>query len=327
MAPDDNQRPGPPGKIKDWLLFAAKVAVSATVLWFLLRRMDLGQAFGLLAGSDKVRWAAALGLVILSQVISSARWQVLLKPLGYHLEWFRVLKIYYVGMFFSLFLPSVIGGDGIKTFYIAGSWRRVPTALYTLVADRAIGMTALILYSLVGAVSVWPEIPAWMAVALLAAVPGIYLLLILLPRFSHPVLALSRRLRELPRDRLFVYWTDPRPAITGWGISLVVHLLIVLAHLLMASSLGLGVPAGAWFLIYPLAGFVSVIPVSLNGIGLREASYVYLLGLFGIGPEQAFSLGVMWFSLVLTNGMLGGLPYLFGGELKVKDSLTAEDAG
>ncbi|UCF31363.1 MAG: flippase-like domain-containing protein [bacterium] len=326
MASNVEQKPESSGKARVRFLSVAKVAVSILVLWLLLRRVDLGQAFGFLADSGKGPWSAALVLVVLSQALSSFRWQILLRPLGYSLDWVRVLKIYYIGMFFSLFLPSVIGGDGIKTFYIAGTWRRIPAALYTLLADRVIGMTALILYSLVGAASVWSRVPPWMAFSLLFAVPVIYLVVVLLPRFSQPILDLSRRMRELPRERLFVYWTDPTPALKGWTISMVVHLMIVLAHLLMGSSLGLDVPKAAWFLIYPLAGFISVIPVSLNGIGLREAAYVYLLGLFGVGPEKAFSLGLMWFSMVLINGLLGGLPYLLGGELKVKEALTTENA-
>ena len=71
--------------------------------------------------------------------------------------------------------------------------------------------------------------------------------------------------------------------------------------------------------VYPVSAIVATVPLSLNGIGLREAAYVYMLGFFGVGREEAFALGVMWFSIVLLNGAIGGIPYLFGGQLKLDE--------
>lgn len=298
------------------LKFTLKASVSLAFVWFLVRSVDVGASLAILGGSRKLLWFLALVLLVLSQLLSTFRWQILLKPLDFTLPWSRVFSIYFVGMFFSLFLPSLVGGDSVKTFYIAGNWKRVPAALYSLLADRTVGLSALLAYAAAGTVITWQSLPGWLARSMLLLPAAVYLVLPLLPRLSAPVRFLVPKLRSVPEERLFVYWRQPAPAVTAWGVSLIIHLCVVLSHLAMASSLGLPVSPAAWLIIYPSAALAAFVPVSLNGIGLREAAYVYMLGLFGVGREAALSLGLMWFSMVMINGLMGALPYLFAGSLK-----------
>jgi uncharacterized membrane protein YbhN (UPF0104 family) len=306
------------------VLFGIKAVVSAAALTLVLRSVDLASTLQSLAASRKGLWAAGLAFLFLSQVISTVRWRILLRPLGFDLPWKRVLKVYFSGMFFSLFLPTVVGGDGIKTFYVASDWRRVPAALYTLLADRSLGLAAMMAYVPLGLPVVWAHWPRWLALAVLAFTASIYLLLLLLPRVSGPVLRISKKLREVPRDRLFVYWEQPGPAIKGWLISLIVHLCVILSHVMLAASLGLDLPAATWAIIYPATAVVAFLPISLSGVGPREAAYVYLLGLSGIPREEALSLGIMWLSIVIINGLVGGGIYLFGGELRASPKSNAQ---
>ena len=132
------------------VLFWGKVAVSALALALIFGGTDLKAISGLLARSRKPFWIAAFGLMLLSQAISTRRWHVLLKVLDFDLPWTRVFRIYFSGMFFSLFLPTVVGGDGVKTYLVSRDWKRVPAALYTLLADRTIGLAALGVYALAG---------------------------------------------------------------------------------------------------------------------------------------------------------------------------------
>ncbi|UCG39067.1 MAG: flippase-like domain-containing protein, partial [bacterium] len=163
--------------------------------------------------------------------------------------------------------------------------------------------------------------PPWLGTTVVLGTVGLYAGLLFLPRLSAPALALSRRLREMPAERLFVYWEKPSAAGGAWLLSLLVHLCVLAAHVSLSAALGLGVPAAAWLVIYPVTSFVAFLPISLNGVGPREAAYIYLIGLMGVGREQALSLGIMWFSLVLASGLVGGAFYLFGGELRVTDAV------
>lgn len=305
--------------LRRWILFWAKIAVSVLVLYLVFHGTDLAVIRRLLARSRKAFWIAALLLMVLSQVVSTIRWRILLKPLGFKLPWLNVLRIYFTGMFFSLFLPSLVGGDGIKAYYIAGDWKRAPAALYTLLADRTIGLAAMLLLAVFGIPAMLPVSPAWLTMGLILLVPLTYVLLLLLPHISSRVLLLSRRLREVPRERLFVYWEDWRSTGKAWILSLGIHLCLVVSHICLAAALGLDIPIAAWAAVYPLAALVAFLPVSLGGVGPREAAYVYLIGLFGISRETALAYGIMWFSMVLASGLTGGGFYVFGGGLSARD--------
>lgn len=303
------------------ILFWVKVAVSALVLYLVFRGTDLAQVSRFLADSRKPLWAAALLLMVLSQIVSTFRWNILLRPLDFALPWFRVFRIYFTGMFFSLFLPTLVGGDGIKTYYIAPDWKRVPAAVYTLLADRTVGLMAMVLFAFMGLPAVRNVLPPLLVMGVAFLVPVLYVLLLMLPRLSKGVLLLSRRLREVPRERLFVYWENWGETGKAWLLSLGIHLCLVLSHICLAEALGLKVPWAAWAVIYPVTALVGFLPISLSGVGPREAAYVYLIGLFGLSREVALTFGLMWFSVVLMNGLLGGLFYVFGGELRVTDAV------
>ena len=285
--------------VRKWAVLALKIAVSVSALAFLLTRMDLSETLGLLAGSGKPMWSLALIFLVVSQAVTTLRWRILLVPYGFILPRLKVLKIYWVGLFFSLFLPGIVGGDVVKTYYVAGSWRAAPTALFTLIADRTVGVAGMLVYAAVGLAFTFRALPPWLAAGVGAMIALFYPVLIYLPRLSVPLLSLVKKLRDVPRDRLFLYWQDPVPAIKGWD----------------------------YLLLYPLTSLAAFIPLSLNGIGLREAAYVYILGRFGVAPEPAFSLALMWFSIILANGLLGGGVYILGGRIKGGENYSSSPLG
>jgi uncharacterized membrane protein YbhN (UPF0104 family) len=317
MYPEGNEAAAPGGagadrgrKVRNLILAAAKAAVSAAVLWYLLSRQDLALVGRHLAASDKSLWFGAFILLSLSQVLSSWRWQVLLRPMDFRLSWTRVLGIYFTGMFFSLFLPSMVGGDVVKTYYVARGWKKTPAAVYTLLADRGIGLAALMTFALAGAILSWERVPASLVWTVMLFVAVLYIGFFIFPYLSGPALQLFRKLREMPRERLFIYWSDPWPAVQAFLISLPVHFLLVLAHVLMARALDIPVSWGALMLVYPLTSLAGMIPASINGLGFRESTYAAVLCYFGIDKEAATSLGAMWFVILTLNGLLGLVPFL-----------------
>lgn len=304
-------------RAKKTVLFILKVTVSVFAIAFLLSRLDIRGTFGHLAHSSKLLWLLALMILVLSQVISSYRWYLLLQPLDFTLSWFVVFKIYFTGMFFSLFLPTLVGGDAVKTFYIADSLERAPAAFYTVFADRVIGMAGQQVYVLAGVIFLHSYFPFWLSMGLLSFIFIFYATIFLLPRLFSLIHKVVKKLRELPRDKLFIYWDRTDTTLKAWALSLAIHLSVIICHILMGISLGFTIPAAAFLVVYPVSAIVATLPLSLNGIGLREAAYVYMLGFFGVSREGAFALGLMWFSIVLINGAIGGIPYLFGGQLKL----------
>jgi len=305
------------------ILFWGKVAVSVLALFLIFNGIDLSNIYGFLAASGKPFWIAAFLFMILSQVISTRRWHILLGVLDFNLPWPKVFRIYFSGMFFSLFLPTVVGGDGVKTYLVSRDLRRIPAALYTLLADRTVGLAALGVFALAGIPAVWGNWPWFLVGGVAFSVFCLYLFLWLLPRLSAPILSLFRKLREVPSERLFAFWEKGRETGKAWLLSLLVHLCLVVSHAGLARALDLEIPIGVWAIIYPVTAFVAFLPISFNGVGPREAAYVYLMGFSGVPREVSLAFGIMWFSIVLASGLIGGAFYVFGGELVSRDAIRS----
>jgi glycosyltransferase 2 family protein len=298
------------GRLRSRLVVGGKVVVSGAILWYLLSGQNLSLIARHLAESDKLLWFAAFLLLAATQVLSALRWSVLLKPMDFSLPWPRVLAIYFTGMFFSLFLPSVVGGDAVKTWYVARGWRKTPAAVYTLLADRGIGLAAMMVFGLAGAILSHSFLQPALVWAISLFVITLFAGFFLFPYLSNPVLALFAKLREMPRERLFTYWVDRRPAARAFLISLPVHMAMVVVHVVMARSLGIEVGWQALMFVYPVVALASMIPVGLNGMGWRDAAYIWALGFFGVSSGDALSLAGMWFTIVLLSGLLGVVPFL-----------------
>jgi len=81
-------------------------------------------------------------------------------------------------------------------------------------------------------------------------------------------------------------------------------------HVLMGRALDLNVPYSFAIIVYPLVGTFAAIPISLNGLGLREGGYIFLLAVIGIGNEKGIAFGLLLFLVVALDSLIGGLVFL-----------------
>jgi hypothetical protein len=93
-------------------------------------------------------------------------------------------------------------------------------------------------------------------------------------------------------------------------ISLLVHLIQTWMHVVMGRALGLNLPFSFCLIAYPLVGTFAAIPISVNGLGLREGGYVFLFAVIGIGTEQSVAFGILLFLIVALDSLIGGLLFL-----------------
>jgi hypothetical protein len=98
--------------------------------------------------------------------------------------------------------------------------------------------------------------------------------------------------------------------IYGIVLSLIVHLIQAWMHLVMGRALNLAIPFSYCLIVYPLVGTFAAIPISLNGLGLREGGYIFLLGLIGITTENGVAFGLLLFIIVALDSLVGGIVFL-----------------
>jgi uncharacterized membrane protein YbhN (UPF0104 family) len=321
-------------KTRPLLILLTKILVSAGLLAFFFTRIHFERFLYTLAGTDFSYVAIGLIIYLATQLISALRWAILARPLGFATRYKDFSLYYLIGMFFNLFAPSTVGGDVTRVYYLArdgdndpGKGWAVSTipAAVSVFMDRAVGMAALVWLGAAGlALFPYYAVPSGirsltfaLSLALVAVGLLVPVLRRVLPHDGHPIVVKLR----LAARAYHTHWAVIPQAII---LSFVLHLVQAWIHLLMGKALQINIPFSFCLILYPLVGTFAALPVSLNGIGLREGGYLFLLGLIGINPEKGIAFGLLVFLIVVVDSLVGGLLFLVKKGPKPADDALAK---
>ncbi len=321
----DTGRPSPRSRVRQRLVVALKLVVSAGLLAVLFSRTDLGGLW-LSVRNASLPWVlAALGLYTAQMLVATWRWGVLLVPQGIDLGHRRLLSSYLVATFFNNFLPSNIGGDVIRIRDTAGPARSRTLAATVVLFDRGIGLMGLVLVAAMGATAAAsaggaravPVLPAWLwtgfLLATLVSAPmvlapaGVGRLLQPLTVF-HPEWVGGRITRIT--DALARFRERPWSLASAFGGAVLVQALLVLFYAAVARSLN--VPISIWHMavIVPVSFVVQMVPVSVNGFGVREATFSFYFSRLGLPIESAMAVSLGSTALVMLFSLSGAAVYV-----------------
>lgn len=307
---------------KTWQ-FWLKLAGSLALLSFLLARTDL-HAIGTLFRSLRFPiFFASIFLYILTQMLSVVRWRCLLLAEKIDLPFWRLTLLYFEGMFFNLMLPTAIGGDMIRGYRVFQMTRRDEASLASILVERLSGFVALVIIACIATIPAYTylndPVVVWLVVMAATGVIGIVAGLLsdrlqaLFFRLLHGV-GLGRfhdgvhRLYEAVQQ----YWTHRRTLLLALGLSLILQSLVITIFYLISLALNLSVPLRYFFLFFPLICVISMLPISIAGLGLREGSAIYFFSKVGLDSASALSLSLLWFAVTALCGGLGGIAFLVG---------------
>ena len=298
-----------------------RITGSAVLVGVLAWRMDwrqLGEAFSAL---DARLWALALLALVFAQLISGLRWQMLAAPLGFDAPYRRYASLYFIGMFFNLVLPTSVGGDVVRAWYLGASKESRIASFCSVIADRASGLGVLVALACVAALFLPTTPPPWMVTILTTLGVG---LLVGLPVFLLGHDWMRRRYRGEKFRPLIDLVSHLRGAPGVLGITTALSLLVQLASAaqvwLVARGLGLDVSFGYFAVVVPLVSLLTLVPLSVNGMGLREVGLVVLLAPVGVSEAQAVSLSLLYFAVSLAVSLAGGGFYLAGPYPRFEES-------
>jgi uncharacterized membrane protein YbhN (UPF0104 family) len=303
--------------MKKKLLFLLKTLVSLGLLSFLLSQIDLSALLHALGSASLPYLALVLVTYLLSQLVSCLRWLFLARPLGFKLSFKEFLSFYFIGMFFNLFAPSTVGGDIGRVFYLARGGMEnkergaTAYALVSVVADRAIGLAVLIWIGAV-ALAIFPmySLPPIIRVITYAIALGFLLCWVSVPLIKRFLRYVGHPLMENLRLGLEVYWSRQSVVLQAVVLSLIVHFIQAALQVVLSWALHIDLPWSYAFILYPLVGLFSSLPISLNGIGLREGGYLFLLRQIDVSSEKAIAFGLLWFLIVALDSLIGGLVFV-----------------
>jgi uncharacterized membrane protein YbhN (UPF0104 family) len=286
-----------------------RVAATLGLIAFVLRGIDWRSLRTLLESLDWRWFTAGIVTAVGIQVVAGIRWSALARPIGFQHSTAAFVWRFFEGVFFNLCLPSSIGGDVVKAYRLSETTRGRLLAGCTILADRLAGVSALGV--LAGAALL--TIKFALAPAATLAV-GLALLVAVIVCFRLAVGSLDRLLDLLPlqqRLRQFVgqllpYQQRPHLMTQAIGWSLIVQIGASVSVALLAQGIGVSLDLGIWFSVVPLISLAMVLPVSINGVGVREGGMALLLAPWGVGKEQAVAIGLLWFFATIVTGLIGG---------------------
>jgi uncharacterized protein (TIRG00374 family) len=311
-------------------LLAAKLLFSAGLLYLVLARVSPSLILAELARANLWLVLASYSLVPVAVLLSGWRWETLAPSLSFG----TALKYTWIGVFYSHVLPGAISGDIAKgvSLAIKDKGTRVNVLAASIFADRAVGLAALliffdaacaIVYYRYGEAFARLQHLALIAIAL-SVVAGVVAIVVL--RFairfeSVPASVdrsfLGRAFHELI-DAIKVYSQRPAILAKALTISVVIHVVNIIA--LYISLQALAINASVFFaaIVYPVLSVMLLVPISISGIGVREATLAVLFPLFGLPPESGVA--ISWLALIAT------LPnILIGGALQLIEMYVQED--
>jgi uncharacterized protein (TIRG00374 family) len=322
--------------MKKALTLAIKIGVSLALYVYIFKKVDMATLWQKTRTADPTYVLAAILVYLLVQIISAYRWYCLLRPLEIRVPFRRVVGLYFVGMFSSLFLPAVIGGDVVKIYYLkkeAGSLTEATTSVFL---DRDLGLLALLVIATIAAgfggtrFNGLPLAPVFGLLIVGFALAN--LALFYRPTYSllHKALKLFKLKKSDEKvERLFKSFNTYRGHAGVIAIAIVLSVVIqmggIAVNMAAGAGIGLHTDRGAvdYLVFVPAISLISMIPVSINGMGWREAAYIVLFTSAGGEKSSATMLALLWLVVLVVTSLPGGLIYVLQGMNKKEGSTSS----
>ena len=301
-----------------------KIAVSAVLIGVLISRIDVSKLWSV-ARTATISWLAAALIVYLAMVLVSAwRWRLLLQAQGIALRFRTLTSSFLVATFFNNFLPSNIGGDVVRVADTAPAAGSKTLAATIVLIDRGIGLLGLILVAAIGATAgprlmeAGPGIGApmlWLAFvgALVIAIPAVVLPRTL-PGLLRPLRALHQEWVEERLARLASalerFRTAPGALVACFAGAVAVQAALIGFYAAIAESMRIPIGFAELALLVPITFVVQMVPVSVNGFGVREATFGFYFTRLGLPLESALLVSFMGAALMMAFSLSGGVTYL-----------------
>jgi uncharacterized protein (TIRG00374 family) len=306
-------------------LVLLKLAVSIGLLVILLGRADLAHIADALGHADP--WWIVAGLAIYAAILalSAWRWDMLLAAQDVRVPFPRLIESFLVATFFNNFLPSNVGGDVIRIADTAGPAGSRTLATTVVLLDRAMGLLGLVLIAAVG---------ASVAAATAHDVPGpvgastLWIGLIAATVVATPVFLAPEVLHIVigPIRRLHPEWIDERmERLTGalerfrerpiamvgcFAGAVLVQGALVIFYYTLARSLDIPIGLMPLALLVPISFVVQMLPVSINGFGVREAIFGLYFARLGLPLSSAILLSLVGAAAIMLVSVAGALAYI-----------------
>jgi glycosyltransferase 2 family protein len=299
-------------RVQPWLISTARFAFSILLLASLFYFLPMAQLWAALSKLPPGVWLAVLFAYLFGHMVGMLKWRLMVNLAGTGLSYRQSARCYFGGLFGTLFLPSIVGGDVVRMgLAMRNSRSRTGTALACLL-DRVIDFVALACLAGIGVALVPGSLNAtsqrvfWSiaaAVSLAAAALIACLLLMPVRKFPRKV----QRIMAQTRQSWRVMVAQRRYVALALALGIGIQAWFVFLTAKVAGMCGLHVPIHGWLVAWPLAKLSALVPLTQGGIGVREVALAALLAPFGAKPVLTVAVGLVWEAIIVVTSLFGGL--------------------
>ena len=292
----------------------AKAAVSVGLLALLFVLLPWADVRAAVLRMPVRVWLGVLGLFALGHLAGVQKWRLLLQASRGRIGYGEAVRCYGAGLFANLCLPSIVGGDVLRAMMAGRITGRMEAAFLSSIMDRVIDVGTLAILITAGALTARNALPGWSGEVLTAALAvGLAFTVFAVPFvLRRPLQRWPRRVRR-PIGRALVALRHlaekPGSAVLALGISLSVQSLFVLLNAWIGRQIGIDLALPLWFMAWPLAKVAGLMPISLGGLAVRDATFGALLVPLGVPMARGVVAALVWQTVMIAGGLLGGLAW------------------
>lgn len=315
------------------------VIATAAIVW-VFHGQDwekLREVFGRLSWGCFV---LSLAAYVIGQVVVAFRWWLLLRAQSIHIAVIAAVRLYFLGLFYNNLMPSSVGGDLLKAYYVTKHTHRRLEGVLSVFVDRVVGLAGMVLMAVVAyllflrgrametgpqgegvrqGVAAYEGAALWFLVVLAAIAAVAFLHRGFRLRLRRMVGRLWGRGTELlgrVRTALAVYLSKPLTMLVALLLTMAGQGIVVAAFWLLGRNLGIEAGARYYFVVFPITWVVAAVPISIAGLGVLEAGVVAMFtSLTGATGESALALAFCQRFVWVLASLPGGMVHLLGGHL------------
>jgi len=305
---------------------AIKLAVTAAIFAYLFSILDVREIPALVSRAKPHLLLLSFAVFVSRNIFGALRNKVLLAYKSFDFSLAALVRLYFIGFFFNLFLPTVVGGDIARGYYLYTYSGGKEETISSILVERALGILAMMFLSVVSialAEAVGLNVVADRTIKVIFCLFGAGLVLSLLFFCERTERVLERALPErLTRKfrspmnvvlHVIKYNKAPSVLLYAFVLSLLFQFLSIVSTYLISSALGSSMDFLYFLMLLPVIWLISMVPISINGLGLREGSFVFLFGAAGMQKETAMTISVIWLAQTILLGVMGGIAFLAEG--------------
>jgi len=305
------------------LLVRLGVSVILLLLLFKFQNIDVPGLLENIRHTDKLLLSLAFLMASANYIIGFYRWKMLLDAVKIHPPLKKIIGSYAGGIFFNAFLPSTIGGDVVRSLDLSAHTKKPKEVIATVFLDRLSGYIGTVIVVLFSLLCGWKYIHGNPEVLWPIAVVTAILVVILLVLFNSFLFSKINRLLGSGRagrvqealkslhQELYYFKNHKAVLLKNLVFSLLIQAVSILNIYIISLSLGVNVSVLYFFIFFPIIGAITLLPIAIGGLGLRESMFVFFFSRAGIADNLSVAMSLLGFSFIVICAAIGGLVYVF----------------